>query len=214
MKVKFLSAAAMAAMLLSLSSCGNMMPAAGNQNASTTGAAQASNVGALGQVLLGILSSKLIPTESQILGTWVYQSPAVIFTSENALSKLGGTVASSGIEKKMQTYLNNYGITSGNTSITFNKDKTFVANVRGKNISGKYTISGQTVQMTFDGQSAASKLTPQLDNGSLVIAGDATKIMTFMQGLGANSNNAQVSSITTLMKQFNGMQLGIRLQKK
>lgn len=203
----------MMAMLLGMTSCGNMMmPAGGSQTTTAAGSQQAAT--GLGEMLMGLLSGSLIPTESQIVGTWVYQSPAVIFTSQNALSNLGGAVASSGIEQKLQSYLSKYGITSGNTTITFNKDKTFSANIKGKVVNGTYTINGQTVSMTFAGSNQPSRLTPQLNNGTLVIAGDATKIMTFAQGLGANSSNQDIAAISSIMNQFNGMQLGIRLQKK
>lgn len=215
MKIKFFSAVLVSAMLFSLSSCGGLTTGATSQDQSTANVAGGANslAGLLGQ-LSGVLSSQLIPTETQICGTWVYQSPAVVFTSQNMLTSLGGSVASSGIESKLQQYLSKYGFTSGNTSITFNTDKTFVANIRGKAISGKYSVNGQSVQLTFDGMQQPSRMTPQLNNGTLVIAGDASKLMTFLQGLGANSTNAQIGAITGLMKQFDGMQVGIRLQKK
>lgn len=217
MKLRKTTVAALSAAILSLSSCGAMMAPGAGQNGSQTSQSNGNDAIAgsgIGQAIMNILSGKLIPTESQIVGTWVYDTPAVVFNSDNVLSSIGGQVASSGIENKLQSYLNKYGITSGNTSITFNKDKTFTANVKGKAINGKYIINGQTVQMTFDGMAQPSKMTPQLSNGSLIIVGDATKLMTFVQGLGAASSNQQIAGITTLMKQFNGMQLGIRLQKK
>lgn len=214
-RIKTLPVIAVAAMSLGLTSCGGMMGGGQGMMGANAGqtAAAGQSVGAIGQALIGLISSKLIPTENQIVGTWVYQSPAVVFNSQNALSSLGGNVASSGIEAKLQTYLSKYGITSGNTSITFNSDKTFTAQINGKTIGGTYNINGQDVQLKFNGTNNVSKMTPQLNNGSLIIAGDASKLLTFMQGLGANTGNSQIGAITSLMGQFNGMQLGIRMQK-
>lgn len=217
MKTKNLSAAIFAALSLSLTSCGGGIGSvlnAQNTTSTQTTSGLGNLAGGIGQALTGLLSGALIPTESQIVGTWVYQSPAVVFNSDNVLANLGGTVASSGIETKLQTYLAKYGIVAGSTSITFNKDMTFTANIKGNAISGKYTINGQSIQMTFNGMAQPSNMTPQLNNGSLIIAGDATKLMSFVQGLGAGSQNSQLSTISNLMKQFNGMQLGIRLQKQ
>ena len=124
--------------------------------------------------LTGIISSKLIPKSSQIIGTWTYQEPAVMFTSENALKNAASTVASRSIESKLQSYLSKVGITKGNMSVTFNEDKTFVINRKSKNVaSGTYTVDDEgDITLTFKGRKNPSKLTPQLDNGSLIIVTD------------------------------------------
>ncbi|MCI6860791.1 MAG: DUF4923 family protein [Prevotella sp.] len=162
--------------------------------------------------LTNIISSKLVPTSQQILGTWTYQEPAVMFTSDNALKSAASSVATKSIETKLQSYLNKVGITKGNLSITFKEDKTFIVNKKGKVIkTGTYAINNSEITLTFKGRKTPSKVTPQLDNGTLVIVMDATKLKTFMQNIG--SNVSQLSTIVSLMKSMDGMKLGIRLSK-
>lgn len=162
--------------------------------------------------LTNIISSKLVPTSQQILGTWTYQEPAVMFTSDNALKSAASSVATKSIEIKLQSYLNKVGITKGNLSITFKEDKTFIVNKKGKVIkTGTYAINDSEITLTFKGRKTPSKVTPQLDNGTLVIVMDATKLKTFMQNIG--SNVSQLSTIVSLMKSMDGMKLGIRLSK-
>ena len=162
--------------------------------------------------LTNIISSKLVPTSQQILGTWTYQEPAVMFTSDNALKSAASSVATKSIETKLQSYLNKVGITKGNLSITFKEDKTFIVNKKGKVIkTGTYAINDSEITLTFKGRKTPSKVTPQLDNGTLVIVMDATKLKTFMQNIG--SNVSQLSTIVSLMKSMDGMKLGIRLSK-
>lgn len=163
--------------------------------------------------LTGIISSKLIPKSSQIIGTWTYQEPAVMFTSENALKNAASSIATRSIESKLQSYLSKVGITKGNMSVTFNEDKTFVINRKSKKLaSGTYAIDDNgDITLTFKGRKTPSKLTPQLDNGSLIVVTDATKLKTFMQNIG--SNVSQLSTIVSLMKSMDGMKLGIRLSK-
>lgn len=163
--------------------------------------------------LSGLINSKLVPSATQIIGTWVYERPAIVFTSENALTTVGGTAASSAVEKKLQNTLSKHGISKGNMSITFNKNNTFSVKYKNRTSGGKYSISNDVVTMTFNGQSAPCKMTPQLNNGTLVIATDATKIKNFLQGLGASSSS-DISTITSMLKKFNGMRLGVRLNKK
>lgn len=163
--------------------------------------------------LANIISSKLVPTTSQIVGTWQYQKPAVMFTSSNSLKSAAGSLASSSIENKLQTkYLSKVGITKGKMSMTFNEDKSFTVNRSGKTVaSGTYTINGSDVTLTFKGKSKPCKLTPQLDNGTLVLVADATKLKTFLENTG--SKISSLSTITSLSKSMTGMKLGIRMAK-
>lgn len=162
--------------------------------------------------ITGIISSKLIPTSQQIIGTWTYQEPAVMFTSDNALKNAASSVASKSIETKLQTYLTKVGITKGNMAIKFDADKTFKVLRKGKTIrTGTYTMNDSEVTLTFKGKKTPCKVTPQLDNGTLVIVMDATKLKTFMQNIG--SNVSQLSTIVSLMKSMDGMKVGVRLSK-
>lgn len=160
-----------------------------------------------------IISSKLVPTSAQIVGTWAYREPAVMFTSGNALKSATSSVVSKQIETKLQGYLNKAGIRNGNMTITFEKDKSFYVLRNGKKIaSGTYAVSKNDVTLTFKGKKTPSKLTPQLDNGTLVVVMDATKLKTFFEGIG--SNVSQLATVTSLLKSMDGMKVGIRMTKK
>lgn len=162
--------------------------------------------------LTNVISSKLIPTSAQIVGTWKYDKPAVMFTSNNVLSSTAGALASTKIENKMQTYLSKTGIKTGKMSITFNSDKTFTIDRSGKTVAqGTYTLTNSDVSLTFKGRKNACKITPQLDNGTLVIVMDASKLQTFMTGIG--SSISSLSTVTSLLKNYNGMKIGMRMTK-
>lgn len=203
-----------------ISSCG--LPQTANAQTTSQSTPQSglgSLLGALGSSgaldqLGGLISNALIPSEQQVIGTWVYQSPAIVFSSQNALANIGGSMASATVESKLQSYLTKYGITAGSTTLQFNNDKTFVFTIKGKQVGGTYAIVDNKIQLTFAGLAQPSALTPQLNNGSLIIAGDATKLKNFLQGLAASANRTELNTISNLMGQFNGLQMGIRLQKK
>lgn len=198
-----------------------MLGMAGNANAQlgdilgkvASAAGQGSTLGNVVSSVVGVVNDKLVPTETQVVGTWSYQSPAIVFNSKNALVGIGGATASKTIETKLQNYLSKYGIKKGQMSITFNKDKTFSVNYKTKKITGTYTLSGNSVSLTFKGRKQPCKLTPQLDNGQLCIVADATKLKTFLEGLGASATSAEITTIVSLLKQMDGMLLGIRLSK-
>lgn len=195
-------------------------------SASTSANAQLSNVlgNALSKVsssssnstlstIAGVITSKLVPTSSQIVGTWAYQEPAIMFTSSNVLKSTAASVVTKSVETKLQSYLIKLGISKGNLTITFDADKNFNIKLKNKQVaSGTYTISNNDVTLTFKGRSQPCKVTPQLDNGTLVIVMDATKLKTFFQNIG--SNVSYLSTITSLLKQVDGMKVGLRLSKQ
>lgn len=178
-----------------------------------TNASQQKGAGSLLSSVGSVISSKLVPTDKQIVGTWVYDSPAIAFTSSNALTQLGGTAASKQIETKLQEHLTKYGIKKGQMSMTFNTDKTFSVTYKKKTYKGTYAIKDKAVQLTFNGRQQPCKMTPQLEDGTLVIAADATKLKTFLQGINVPGTGA-LSVATSLLKKFNTMQIGMRLIKK
>jgi hypothetical protein len=163
--------------------------------------------------LSNIIQSKLVPTSSQIVGTWAYQEPAVMFTSSNALKNAASSVDTKSVETKLQSYLSKVGINNGKFSITFKEDKTFVVNYGSKTAKkGTYAITGNDITLTFDGKTKPSKLTPQLDNGTLVVVADATKFKTLMENVGAQVS--QLNTVTSLMKGMDGMKIGVRMAKQ
>lgn len=160
-----------------------------------------------------VLSTKLVPTSKQIQGTWTYQRPAVVLKSDNTIASLGGAAASTKIEDKLQTYFSKVGMTKGKMSITFKSDKTFCVNFKNKKITGTYTISDNDVHLTFKGRTKPCSLTPQLENGSLVVVGDATKLKDFLQNVAGTAGTKELAAVSSLMKNFNGMLIGIRFSK-
>ena len=162
---------------------------------------------------IATISSKLVPNEKQIVGTWVYQEPAIMLTSNSSLKQLASSAVTKSIEQKMQSYLAKVGFTKGKSNITFNADKSFVVKYGTKSVKkGTYTLNNNEVVLTFTGKKTPSKVIPQLDNGSLIIVMDATKFKTFMENIGAQVS--QLSTVVAAMKQMDGMKIGVRLTKQ
>lgn len=182
-------------------------------NKATKQATQAVKGNSTAESLVGVISSKLIPNSQQIVGTWVYQEPAIMLTSSNSLKQYASSVATKSLEQKMQSYLTKVGFTKGKSSITFNADKTFAINYGTKAVKkGTYTLNNNEVILTFTGKKTPSKMTPQLDNGSLIVVMDATKFKTFMENIGAQVS--QLSTVSSALKQMDGMKIGVRGTKQ
>ncbi len=181
---------------------------------SATGSAASSNgKSSTLQSVANIISSKLVPNSKQIVGTWAYQEPAVMFTSSNTLKSAAGSMASASIEKKLQSYLSKVGIKKGKMTITFDDQKNFSIKNGTKTVkTGTYTLNNNTVTLTFKGKTKPCKVTPQLDNGTLVIVMDATSLKNFMGTVAGQVSS--LSTVTSLLNAYDGMKVGLRMSKQ
>ena len=163
--------------------------------------------------LTSVFSSSKQATSDNIVGTWSYTEPAIVFTSDNLLAKAGASVASNKMESKLQEYLTKYGIKPGAFTITFNSDGTFSETVNGKTSKGKWTVKDSKLQLTI-GTVKALSVTTQVSGKNMQVVTDATKLLTLFKTVGAKSTNSNIQTVTSLMKNVKGMQAGITLQKQ
>ena len=167
--------------------------------------------GLLGTVLSNLLSTKT--SESSLVGTWTYSAPKVVFESENVLAKLGGAVASNKVEDTLGKYLKKIGMSSGKSQLTLNKDKTCAFTYKGKTVNGTYSYNTSTSKLTIMGALGVSNMTctATVNGNELHMLFDADKLLAVMTGLG--SSLSQTSTISVLLKNYNGMQLGWTMTK-
>lgn len=169
-----------------------------------------------GSILSGlstIFSSSKVATADKLVGTWVYQEPAIVFESSNVLKQAGGSLVSSSIEKKLQKTLEKYGIKKGKMKMTFDKDGNFTQTISGKTLKGTYTIDGKEVKLTYTGGVSQMVGTTQVDGSSLLIVMDASKLLKYAGTLGSLSGSSSLSTVGSLLGSFDGMQCGLRLKK-
>lgn len=163
--------------------------------------------------LTTIFSSNKQATQSNIIGTWVYSEPAIIFTSNNMLTQAASKIAAQQIESKLQAQLNNYGVKKGAMSIVFVKNGTFTEKIQGKALSGTWKISNSKLQLTYSGVETVL-VTTQINAGKLQMVTDATKLLTLFKTVANASGNANAKTIVSLMSSVKGLEAGVTLVKK
>lgn len=211
MKKNIIKYAAMALMLMSGANAnaqidlGNILGGLSGNSGSTTGNVISG--------LTSIFSSNKQATANNIVGTWSYDSPAIVFDSDDLLTKTGAALAASKIETKLQTTLSKYGITKDKFNITFKNDGTFTETIKGKTYSGKWTIKDSKLQLTYARKTM--EITTQKEGNKLMFVTDATKLLTLVQTLGAKTaTSSSLSTITALAKNIKGMKVGLTLVKE
>lgn len=156
-------------------------------------------------------------SKGDIKGTWNYTGSAVKLESEDLVKSAAAGVAATQVEKKMDEYLAKAGLKGGAFSFTFNEDNTFTTTVKGKTFNGTYTFSEEDAVINLKyGKSLKSTgvtATAQLNGTTLELLFKADKLLDLIGKLTAASNNATLKTISTLAGQYDGMKIGLEMQK-
>ncbi len=200
-----------------------MLLAAGNVSAQSTlgnilgnvlgSSSSSSTASSVIQGLSTIFNKNNVATKDQIVGTWTYVEPAVVFSSDNVLSNLGGKAASAAIEKKLQKKLESYGFKKGLVTMTFDSDGNFTQKFKKKTLKGTYTVTNKSVELKYAGTVKQIVGTTQIVDNSLLIVMDASKLLNYVNVLGTVSGNSALKTATSLLSNMKGMECGLRLQK-
>ena len=156
-----------------------------------------------------------------IVGTWKYIAPDCKFQSDDLLSKAGGEVAAKKVEEQMSNYLSKLGFNE-NTVYVFNADSTYTSTVAGRTVSGTYSYNKDTNEMTLKTK-IGLKMTAQvstslLNGGSMSLLFKADKLMSLAQtvtgAVAGKSSNATITTLNTVLSQYDGLLLGFEMKKQ
>ena len=169
-------------------------------------------------VVSAVTGGKTISVEN-ITGTWTYSQPAVSLESDNTLKNVAGSVATSQVETKLAEYYKKAGISAGTFSFTFNSDNSFSCKLKGKTISGTYTLDAdaKTVSLSF-GKISAGKLNTftayvELSGSNLKLLFNPDKLLTLISTISSVSGNSTLSTVSSLLNSYDGMKVGFTLTK-
>lgn len=175
-------------------------------------AAKNSTVSDIVEKVTGVNLSK-----GDIKGTWNYTGSAVKLESEDILKTAAAGAAATQIEKKLDEYLAKAGLKTGTFSFTFNEDNTFATTVKGKSFNGTYSLSedGKTLNLKYGKtlNSTGITATAQINASTFELLFKADKLLDLIGKLTAATNNTTLKTIGTLAGQYDGMKIGLELQK-
>ena len=167
----------------------------------------------LGSVLGAVLSNVLFGGQSGILGNWNYTAPSTAFTSEQTLTRAGGTAAVANINSSLANSYNSIGINSSNTSFSFLAGNKFSAKVNGIPFSGTYVYNAQNGEISLKTATETLKGNVIKTQKGMGLMFDATQMVNLLQKEGKVSNTAAVQAVSKLAKSANGARVGFELTK-
>jgi hypothetical protein len=198
-----------AAVVLMMSSC--MTAGVGTAPATGSNGNVWGNVlgAVLGQVLLGGMNFD----QSSLLGNWNYNAPSAAFTTQQALTKAGGSATINNIASSLASNYSNIGISRNNTSFSFLDGNKFSAKVNGIPFSGTYTYNPQNGEIALKTATETIKGNVTKTEKGMGLMFDATQMTNILQKEGKVSNTAAVQAVSKLAKSANGARVGFELTK-
>ena len=185
----------------------NLKNAIGNQSENSS-----STTSAISSLLTSVIGTKKVEAKD-IVGTWLYSNPAVVFESSNFLKSAGGAVASSTVEKKMQTLLTRVGITEGKMNLTFKDDNTFSSIVNNKTVNGKYSLDGAEITLSYREGGKGITGNISVNSSAMNITFKADKLLELLTNVGSKINNTSINTVSKRAASYDGMQLGFEYKK-
>lgn len=156
-------------------------------------------------------------SKGDIKGTWNYTGSAVKLESEDLVKSAAAGVAATQVEKKLDEYLSKAGLKSGTFSFTFNEDNTFYTTVKGKNFNGTYTLAedGKTLNLKYGKTLGSTGITAtaQINASTFELLFKADKLLDLIGKLTSATSNSTLKTIGSLAGQYDGMKIGLELQK-
>ena len=131
-------------------------------------------------------------TVKQIVGTWTYQQPALVFESNNLLNQVGAAAFTEKAEKSVAGYLSKFGVKAGSLSITFNDNGHYSATLKGRTISGTYKLNGATLTLVAPQGVVTVPVNAKLQNNQLQLAAHADKLLPLLEVLRKSQNKLQL----------------------
>ncbi len=199
----------LAAMTLLLTSCFST----GLGTTSTTNSTNNVLGSVLGSVLSSVLLGGMTLDQSSLLGSWNYNAPSAAFTTQQALTKAGGTTAVSSLASSLASNYSNIGINRNNTSFSFLEGNKFSAKVNGIPFSGTYTYNAQNGEISLKTANGTIKGNVTKTEKGMGLMFDSTQMANILQKEGKVSNTAAVQAVSKLAKSTDGARVGFELTK-
>ncbi|MDE6415480.1 MAG: DUF4923 family protein [Duncaniella sp.] len=195
----------------------------GGSSSETTDSTSTSKSGSgLGGIIKGVtdaigLTSADVDVKDMV-GTWAYSGPAVVFKSDNLLLKAGGAAASATVENKLKDYYKIAGFES--LKLTIESDSTFTFKVKSIPLQGTITRNHDTGNFYFTFKAFKKISLGKMEAYVSVKSGkemsltfDVSGLLKIVEKAGSVTGNKTLKGVTELLNKYDGLTAGWKLTK-
>lgn len=154
-----------------------------------------------------------------IEGNWTFSGSAVKFTGDNMLMNAASDLAAGKVEDMLDEYFAKVGIKEGLFSYTFNADGTFSTSFGQTRFPGQYTFSQQEKTLELDYgkneklKGITLKTNVSVGASTMQLLFNADKLLEFISKITSSVGDSKLGALTSLLDQYDGMQIGFELTR-
>ena len=150
---------------------------------------------------------------AKLVGTWTYVEPVVMPLNNKLLSKAAGWLADDELEKVLRAYVEKANVTPQNTSLTLRQDGTFSRSTAGRKQQGVWMVNGDKLMLGINNVQIAA-LTTHLENDTLKMVVEVSRVMSLLQTAGALSDSKTHKALIKVSKRVKGVGGGFVMARK
>jgi hypothetical protein len=149
-------------------------------------------------------------TKKALVGSWVYDEPAIQFESQNLLDQAGGVVASQSVADNIKPYFEALGLKNGGVRIDLREDNTCTFTLGGQTINGTYEFDDETKKLSMKaGYIPLPTAYLSIVNNQMAMTYDSSLLLNIIKVIGsASSAQSNLASISKLADSYDGMKTG------
>ena len=200
---------------------GGMINNAANNKTDSTATSSSSSSDAaslLGGILGNVLQKDNLEVKD-IAGTWTVSGPSIQFKSDDVLGQAGGAAAAAVIKEKLMPYYEKIGLdgmklditTDGNVTVTLKNGKSFKGTVKKGENEGEMVFGFNKLSSTSKIGNMTLEVSKSINSLSLMT--DVTKLQSLLQLVSDKLNISQLSTITSLLENYDGIYAGLEFTK-
>lgn len=153
-------------------------------------------------------------TKKALVGSWVYEEPAIQFESQNLLDKAGGVVASQSVADNITPYFEMLGLKTGGIALDLREDNTCTITLGGQTIDGTYEFDDETKKLSLKaGFIPLPAAYLSIVNNQMAMTYDSSMLLNLIKVIGSTSNQSTFSSVANLADSYDGMKTGFTFKK-
>ena len=154
-------------------------------------------------------------TKKALVGSWVYEEPAIQFESQNLLDKAGGVVASQSVADNITPYFEMLGLKTGGIALDLREDNTCTITLGGQTIDGTYEFDDETKKLSLKaGFIPLPAAYLSIVNNQMAMTYDSSLLLNIIKVIGsASSAQSNLASISKLADSYDGMKTGFTFTK-
>ena len=153
-------------------------------------------------------------TKKALVGSWVYEEPAIQFESQNLLDKAGGVVASQSVADNITPYFELLGLKTGDIALNLREDNTCTFKIGGRTIDGTYEFDDETKKLSLKaGFIPLPSAYLSIVNNQMAMTYDSSVLLGLIKVMGAVDTQSAFASVSKLADSYDGMKTGFTFKK-